>query len=218
MKIPKIFLSLIIVAAITLLSGCSNNISSTSASSDNTLSEITETDGNAVGRYLNGLNTFDVTSTDLTDGVWNDSISKTHIGDNASPQLSWTPIDGAKAYVIYMVDDNTNGFLHWRSNNVTETELPHGWASATEYAGPHIGHGYTHTFNIYVIAVKEPVETLSGAVNSVNPKLDEFIQSVDTGINGSSGNIIAYGVVSGTFTDARFRGDRTVDKNKPYYM
>ena len=218
MKIPKIFLSFMIASAIILQSGCSNTISSTSASSDDSLPIVTETGGNPIGKYLNGYNTFEITSTDLKDGVWDDSVSKTHIGENASPELSWSPVDGAKAYVIYMVDDNTNGFLHWRSNNVTETDLPHGWASAIEYAGPHIGHGYTHIFNIYVIAVKEPVEKLSGAVNSVNPNLDEFIQSVDKTADGSTGNIIAYGVISGTFTDARFRGDRTVDENKPYYM
>ena len=189
MKIPKIFLSFMIASAIILQSGCSNTISSTSASSDDSLPIVTETGGNPIGKYLNG-----------------------------SPELSWAPVDGARAYVIYMVDDNTNGFLHWRSNNVTETDLPHGWASAIEYAGPHIGHGYTHIFNIYVIAVKEPVEKLSGAVNSVNPNLDEFIQSVDKTADGSTGNIIAYGLISGTFTDARFRGDRTVDENKPYYM
>ena len=155
---------------------------------------------------------------DLVDGVWPDIISYTHIGENRSPQLSWQPVDGANVYVIYMVDSNTNGFLHWKSNNVTETVLPQGWASAVDYTGPHIGHGYTHTFDIYVMALKMPEDRLMGAVNAVNKELGSFIEEIDTDADGNKGNILAYGRISGSFTDARFRGERTVDENKPYYM
>ena len=65
----------------------------------------------------------------LTDGVWNDIISNTNIGENKSPQLSWEPVEGAKVYAVYMFDTNTNGYLHWRSGGITETSLPEGWAS-----------------------------------------------------------------------------------------
>ena len=174
--------------------------------------------GLAVRNFLSNYETFEVTSSDLIDGVWSDIISNTHIGENLSPQLSWTPVEGAGTYVIYMVDTDTNGFLHWKSNDITETDLPRGWASPVDYIGPHIGHGYTHTFDIYVIALKSPVDRLKGAIDDVNPKLASFIQSIDTDPDGNSGNIISYGVISGSFTDARFRGDRTVDEDKAYYM
>jgi phosphatidylethanolamine-binding protein (PEBP) family uncharacterized protein len=214
--------SLLIASAVLFCAGCSGKPSDPASASEPQISASEDTDettaGNAIGRYLEGRNTFEVTSEDLVDGVWIDVISKTDIGENQSPQLSWSPVEGASVYVIYMVDSNTNGFLHWKSNDITETDLPRGWASAVDYAGPHIGHGYTHTFDIYVMALKSPVGRLKGAVNAVNKELSSFIELVDTDENGNTGNIISYGRISGEFTDSRFRGDRTVDENKPYYM
>ena len=215
MKIMKTITSLMIVSAFVLFTGCSGYIDNTETVSETAASVSSS---NAIGRYLEGRDTFEVTSEDLENGVWPDIISNTHIGENRSPQLSWQPVDGAEVYVIYMVDSDTNGFLHWKSNNVTETDLPQGWASAVDYTGPHIGHGYTHTFDIYVMALRSPTDRLKGAVNAVNKELGSFIELIDTSADGNKGNIIAYGKISGTFTDARFRGDRTVDKNKPYYM
>ncbi len=215
MKIMKTITSLVIASAFVLFTGCSGYIDKTETVSETAASVSSS---NAIGRYLEGRDTFEVTSEDLENGVWSDIISNTHIGENRSPQLSWQPVDGAEVYVIYMVDSDTNGFLHWKSNNVTETDLPQGWASAVDYTGPHIGHGYTHTFDIYVMALRSPTDRLKGAVNAVNKELGSFIELIDTSADGSKGNIIAYGKISGKFTDARFRGDRTVDKNKPYYM
>ncbi len=167
--------------------------------------------------YLPGFATFEVTSEDLVDGRWADNISNTHIGENESPELKWEPVEGAGQYVIYMVDRNSNGYLHWKSEGITETELPHGWAhKLTEYNGPHIGHGYTHTFDVYVIALKAPVERLKGALNAVNPRMQEFFLELDTDSEGNTGNIIAYGKVSGLYTDARFRNGKV--STEPYYM
>ena len=42
-----------------------------------------------------------VTSEDLHDGKWDDSISNTDAGENASPQLSWERVPGAEEYAIY---------------------------------------------------------------------------------------------------------------------
>ena len=108
-----------------------------------------------------------------------------------------------------MFDTNTNGYLHWKSGNITETNLPEGWASPLEYNGPHIGHGYTHNFDIYVIALKSPVEKIKGSVNGKNKKLGEFIKELDTDKDGNTGNIISYGKISGLFTDSRFRNGKT---------
>jgi phosphatidylethanolamine-binding protein (PEBP) family uncharacterized protein len=219
MKILRTIASLIVVSSIALFPGCSAKTGNAEAVSGEATSAVSaEGSGNAIGRYLEGRDTFEVTSEDLVDGVWPDIISYTHIGENRSPQLSWQPVDGANVYVIYMVDSNTNGFLHWKSNNVTETVLPQGWASAVDYTGPHIGHGYTHSFDIYVMALKTPEDRLKGAVNAVNKELGSFIEEIDTDADGNKGNILAYGRISGSFTDARFRGERTVDENKPYYM
>ena len=239
MKFSGKITALLVASAAALCAGCSAPAASSAASQETPQADVfetresasQETDApdasdndsdapreNAIGRYLEGRDTFEVTSEDLVDGVWPDIISYTHIGENKSPQLSWTPVEGAGSYVIYMVDCNTNGFLHWKSNNVTETMLPQGWAPAVDYTGPHIGHGYTHDFEIYVMALKTPADRLKGAVNAVNAELGSFIEEIDTGSDGSTGNIIAYGKISGKFTDARFRGDRTVDEDRAYYM
>ncbi|MCR4556726.1 MAG: hypothetical protein K5779_02745 [Saccharofermentans sp.] len=201
-----LFLTACMLAAFT---GCSTPTAKTAESSvTSATSESLDREHGAFlsHTYLEEYDTFEVTSSSLENGVWIDITSNTHLGENNSPQLSWSPVEGASVYAIYMVDRNSNGFLHWKSNGITETELPCGWApKLTEYNGPHLGHGYTHTFDIYVIALKAPVERLRGAINGANPKLDSFIQELDTDIDGNTGNIISYGKISGEFTDARYR-------------
>lgn len=156
--------------------------------------------------YFEEYDSFEVTSTDLVDGVWADITSNTFLGENLSPQLSWEPVEGAEEYVIYMVDRNSNGFLQWKSAGIKTTELPQGWTSnLTEYNGPHLGHGYTHIYDIYVIALRAPTTRLKGALNAANPRLEDFFEEIDTDTEGNTGNIIAYGTISGIFTDARYR-------------
>lgn len=211
MNLTKVTSSILTASLLMGIAGCNRQVSNTEPSLTSVTSESTNvalTD-NMCGGYLDGFNTFEVTSDSLTDGVWDDITSNTHIGKNASPQLSWEPVEGAAEYAVYMFDTNTNGYLHWKSGGITETTLPEGWASPLEYNGPHIGHGYTHNFDIYVIALKTPVEKLKGTVNGQNKKLGEFIKELDTDKDGNAGNIISYGKVSGTFTDARFRDGKT---------
>ena len=211
MKSAKFAALLVALSLLISIPGCREKEAVTSSvmpseSSVDTVNPLTD---NMCGGYLDGYETFKVTSTSLSDGVWNDIISNTDIGENRSPQLSWEPVEGAKVYAIYMFDTNTNGYLHWRSGGITETSLPEGWASPLDYNGPHIGHGYTHNFDIYVIALKAPVERLKGTVNGQNKKLGEFIKELDTDTEGNTGNIISYGKISGLYTDSRFRDGKT---------
>ena len=211
MKSAKFAALLIVLSLLISIPGCREKEAVTSSvmpseSSEDTVNPLTD---NMCGGYLDGYETFKVTSTSLSDGVWNDIISNTDIGENRSPQLSWEPVEGAKVYAIYMFDTNTNGYLHWRSGGITETSLPEGWASPLDYNGPHIGHGYTHNFDIYVIALKAPVERVRGTVNGQNKKLGEFIKELDTDAEGNTGNIISYGKISGLYTDSRFRDGKT---------
>lgn len=143
---------------------------------------------------------FELKSENLKDGVWDDAISYTDRGSNQSPQLSWEPVEGASCYAIYMVDINMHYFIHWVSSDVTETELPLGWAKETEYVGPYPPDGGTHTYDVYVIALKNPVERLKGGLNSITQKMQDFIDSTDTDADGNTGNIIAIGHLSGDFT------------------
>lgn len=209
----KIRIISILLTAVLLMSipGCQNEAASSSvpAASEIEKATVNPLTDDMCGGYLDGYSTFNVTSESLTDGIWNDITSNTNIGENKSPQLSWEPVEGAAVYAVYMFDTNTNGYLHWKSGGITETSLPEGWASPLDYNGPHIGHGYTHNFDIYVIALKAPVEKLKGTVNGQNKKLGEFIKELDTDKDGNTGNIISYGRISGLFTDSRFRDGKT---------
>ena len=187
MKNAKLLACITSMALLACIAGCQDKTAGTTTlgtfqSTTETVNPLTD---NMCGGYLDGYDTFEVSSTDLTDGIWDDVISNTDIGENKSPQLKWEPVEGAAVYAVYMFDTNTNGYLHWKSGGITETTLPEGWASPLDYNGPHIGHGYTHNFDIYVIALKAPVERLKGTVNGQNKKLGEFITELDTDIDGN---------------------------------
>lgn len=146
-----------------------------------------------------GISKFAVTSADLHDGVWDTVITKTEKGSNVSPQLSWEPVEGAQCYVIYMVDKIAGDWIHWISNNVTETELAQGWAPEGEYVGPYPPGG-THDYEIYVVALKQPVERAKGALNSSNLKFKPNVFALDEATEGETGNIVGYGYITGTYT------------------
>ena len=150
---------------------------------------------------ISGYDTFDVTSENLHDGVWDDVISNTEHGSNLSPQLSWKSVDGANTYAIYMIDTTVGYFVHWISSDVTDTVLSTGWAPENEYIGPYPPKGGPHTYNVYVLALKNPVERLKGGVNTQTLKVREFIDAADTDINGNTGNILSIGRISGTYED-----------------
>ena len=163
--------------------------------------EASETEARIVdyADLLSGYDKFEVTSAELEDGVWSDTISNTDAGENVSPSLSWEPVEGASLYVIYMVDRDAGFWIHWKSNDVTETELPLGW-DTEGYVGPYPPEGSVHTYDIYVIALKAPLESLKGGLNNSSPNFPDLIIGTDTDADGNSGNIIAYGQLSGTFT------------------
>lgn len=148
---------------------------------------------------LKGFDTFELESDDLVDGVWKDVISNTDKGENKSPALSWEPVEGATSYVIYMVDLDATYWMHWKADEVTETKLPQGWAEKF-YVGPYPPEGQEHRYDIYVVALKNPVERVKGMNDATNDKFPEFIQSLDVDAEGNEGNIISYGHVYGTFT------------------
>lgn len=145
-----------------------------------------------------GFDTFELSSEDLSDGVWNTIITNTENGSNVSPQLSWEPVEGAECYVVYMIDTMAGNWVHWMSNNVTETELPQGWASADEYVGPYPPDG-THTYEIYVVALKQPVE-LNGKLDTRYQGVIGDIVAMDILPDGTEGNILGYGHMVGTYT------------------
>jgi phosphatidylethanolamine-binding protein (PEBP) family uncharacterized protein len=150
--------------------------------------------------FVSAYPAFEVTSQSLHDGKWDEVTANTVAGKNASPELSWEPVEGASTYVIYMIDLDTAYFIHWKSSDITETSLPEGWAPSLDYVGPYPPPGSTHKYTVYVFALKNPVERVKGGVNGISPKVQEFMDSLDTDASGNTGNIIAVGRVTGNFT------------------
>jgi phosphatidylethanolamine-binding protein (PEBP) family uncharacterized protein len=189
-------------------SGSTDSSSNSAVSADTASSDSDSADSvdNAApaseyNTFIDDYASFEVTSTSLTDGVWNDIISNTDKGSNKSPQLSWGAVDGAGLYVIIMDDPTAQDWMHWKSDNVTETELAEGWAPSSDYVGPYPPSGSTHTYEIYVVALKATVERVKGSFNSSNLKFEENFKALDTDADGNTGNIIAVGRISGTFTN-----------------
>lgn len=188
----KKLLGLLLVTALAL-TGCGGASATDAGGSQSSVQDNSE---NLVSAYAS----FELSSENIKRGVWDDVISYTDQGENKSPQLSWEPVEGAEVYGIYMIDTDMKYFIHWKSE-VTETSLPLGWASEADYVGPYPPSGGTHTYDVYVIAMKKPVERMKGSKNSNSPKAPEFISALDTDADGNTGNIIACGRLSGTFSN-----------------
>ena len=205
--------SLILCSAIALaIAGCGSApaASATSGPSENTAESTAEITAditteapapdNSKDEFVSEYAAFKVTSPNLNGGKWDDKIGERAEAKGVSPALSWDPVEGASCYAIYMVDLDTHYFLHWVQGDITETSLAEGGAAPGKYIGPYPEPGSTHRYNIYVIALKNPVERVKGGSNSINPKFPEFIKALDTDASGNTGNIISVGRVCGTYT------------------
>ena len=206
-------LALILCGALVLsIAGCgiAAEPAVTSGSETQTVAE-TETKAtvpdNSDDKFVSAYPAFAVTSESLDGEYWNKACA--FEGDNVSPQLSWEPVEGATTYVIYMVDLTAYNIIHWKSDGITETNLPQGWAVSAfsqgevynaDYVGPNPPSGSTNQYNIYVFALKAPVERVKGSIGSQALKLQEFMDSLDTDAEGNTGNIVAVGRVVGYYT------------------
>lgn len=130
-----------------------------------------------------------LSSKSLHDGIWDETISNTAFGDNRSPELSWTPVEGAAGYAVYMIDPDGHNWLHWAAYT-TETELPEG-ADVGFYLGPYPPAG-THRYEVTVLALAEKPESLPG--NFDGP--DNSLADIRKGL----GTILAEETLSGTYT------------------
>lgn len=164
-------------------------------SAEEQVMSVTETATDTEELDFSKMSTFELSSEDLHDGVWDTVITKTLNGENRSPQLSWTPVEGAGCYVIVMIDITASCWGHWISVTENETELPAGWAPETEYVGPYPPGG-THEYEIDVLALKHKPEKINLSFNSAN---SDVLGAAEE-INGSDGNIISYGQIIGTYT------------------
>lgn len=135
-----------------------------------------------------------ISSQNLKNGVWDTIITNTIYGQNFSPALTFDKVDGAKCYAIYMIDPDGNDWLHWKTV-VTDTDLALG-ADRVNYVGPYPPSG-THTYNVYVYALKENVDAASLPGDLDLPKADE--EKIRKSLDKDYG-IISSGEISGTYT------------------
>ena len=196
--------SLLLCSALVLaLAGCGGSgavetpTATTSATSE--AATTTAAPDNSGDEFVGTYASFTVTSNSLKDGYWDEITANTVSGQNLSPDLNWEPVEGASCYAIYMVDINTHYFLHWVQGDITETSLAQGFAGSKYYIGMYPPPGDTHVYNIYVLALKNPVDRVKGSVNGISPKFPDFIKALDTDKDGNTGNIISVGKISGKF-------------------
>ena len=146
---------------------------------------------------VENLAKFEVTTTGIEKGEWKKSTGGK--GDNKSPELSWDAVDGATMYAVLMMDKDAGNWLHWFVM-VDKTHLEEGEFSGKEsgYIGPYPPE--THEYAVYVVALAGKPEDakfkLDGAGADINFKLGKL----DVAEDGSTGNVLAYGMVSGKFT------------------
>jgi Raf kinase inhibitor-like YbhB/YbcL family protein len=131
-------------------------------------------------------------------------------GDNLSPPLRWTPVEGAGAYAIILEDPDApraTPFVHWMIWNIPgqSTSLPEGIPNnrdlaspqgavqakndngAYGYYGPHppAGHG-VHHYHFQIFALDGPL--------TISPDID-----LRTLIDAMKGRVLADGELVGTF-------------------
>ena len=145
------------------------------------------------------LPSFDVTSSNLNDGIWNDKITNTKYGENLSPELTWDAVDEATRYVVIMID---GAWLHM-DVFTTETHLDEGSVGrgqrGEQYVGPYPPNG-THTYSIFVFALKDEPGKVRFAFDAGGNSIDLIYSGLDKDKDGNEGNVIAYGRLNGNYT------------------
>lgn len=210
----------ILLAAILLLSSCAadttgNEIVSSapetvSVSEETKVNAETESEITSASGEENGITEFKVSSADLKGGYWDIVISHDK-GEDQSPELTWESVPEASCYAVYMVDPDGGNWVHMKA--VTEKSSLSAGEVVTRktggendnigrYIGPYPPSG-VHTYNIYVLALKESVEykALPGGVNNSfkAAEAEDYISLLqEKGLT-----VIAKGKLSGKYPEER---------------
>lgn len=147
------------------------------------------------------LPVINVNSSDVKNGVWDTKIANSGGGQNISPDLQWDNVEGASQYVVIMIDGS------WLHMDVftEETSLAEGsygrGSKGEQYVGPYPPKGTTHTYSVFVFALKdEPGKTPFLFDNGGN-NLNDIFSGLDSDKAGNTGNVLAYGRLDGNFTN-----------------
>lgn len=147
---------------------------------------------------LDKLSTFSASSESLKDGEW---VKETgSLNGNVSPELTWDEVDGATRYAILMMDPDAGvgPHVHWYVT-VEGTHVDAGSFDGEEegYVGPHPPR--THEYDVYVFALKDE-SSAKFIFDAAGEDIDERARRIDEKVDGESGNIISYAMVSGVYT------------------
>lgn len=147
----------------------------------------------------------EITSESLTDGKWDEEIGGMGRGDNLSPQLSWSPVEGAACYAVGMLDPDASNWLHMFTVVEDGTSLELGAIAAywtigdgTGYQGPNPPPGDTHNYEVYVVALKSADVSIPISVG-MQAHGNDLVSVLDTTNSGEKDNIITYSMISGTY-------------------
>lgn len=90
-------------------------------------------------------------------------------GQNQVPAVSWTPVEGANAYAIYMLDTSANNWCHWITKvGPAQTKIKQGEKlKSSRYKGPYPPSGQ-HRYKIIVYALKKAPASLPGNFDKKN--------------------------------------------------
>jgi phosphatidylethanolamine-binding protein (PEBP) family uncharacterized protein len=149
------------------------------------------------------VTTINVTSKTLDNGIWDTKISKTLNGQNVNPELSWDPVEGATQYVVIMLD---GGWLHMdyitTNTSMAEGEIDSSFRSnrGKQYVGPYPPSGTTHTYTVFVFALKNEMSADNWNFDKGGNYLDKIFEGLNTDKDGNTGNVLAYGRLDGNFT------------------
>lgn len=138
-----------------------------------------------------------LSSDDLSDGVWNSVIASNGSGQNLSPELSFDAVEGAEEYAVVMIDPDGNNWLHWIASGIKRTHLSQG-ENPGSYKGPYPPSG-THTYEVTVYALKAAPDALPGTFDAAGNNPEDLFAGMDTA-GGSRGNVIVSETISGTYT------------------
>lgn len=188
-----------ILSASLLLTACGAQTNETTAApaettatttAAETTTEATTTESSETEAQLPVIN--NITSEDVKDGMWVDSVACNSVGKNESPQLKWDAVEGAEGYVIYMLDTTVGNEIQWKTTSDTN-ELAHGKDNKRDkYFGPHPDG--LNEYQVIIYAVKKIPEKIPGVIHTSQLFFEKFEEKIDDAGEGP-GNIIAKGTL-----------------------
>ncbi|MBO4688153.1 MAG: hypothetical protein J5636_06525 [Clostridiales bacterium] len=145
------------------------------------------------------LPTFNVTSKNAKDYVWDAKITNTKYGENVSPELTWDAVDGATMYVVVMIDGS---WLHMEvftdKTSLAEGEIA-GKEQGDRFVGPYPPSG-THTYSVFVFALKAEMGYVELHFDAGSNSMEKIYKGLDKDKDGNEGNVIAYGRLDANYT------------------